>query len=174
MKSGLIVAALLGSLLGYFAGGGFFHVIIGYYLFLPLGGLCLLFYFLGTLEDRKQEKRKNPEGKAVAKSLLIAAFVLSVVLTGEGISNYRRYDVENFVEETIPLLDAYREEFGRYPSKLQEVTDRELPYYFQNRRPFDPPYSSGASGFTFSYMPPDHMISGLMLTSSNRQWSRAD
>ena len=43
MKSGLIVAALLGSLLGYFAGGGFFHVIIGYYLFLPLGGLCLLF-----------------------------------------------------------------------------------------------------------------------------------
>ncbi len=177
MKAEVLISTAVGGFLGYLmalGGGGFPSGIVGHYVFLPLGGVALVFYLLAKLGDRNQREPKGFCGAGVVGSLVIAAFFISAVLVYEAIFRYRRYDVENFVEETIPLLDAYREEFGRYPSTLQEVTDRELPYYFQNRRPFDPPYSSGASGFTFSYMPPDHMISGLMLTSSNRQWSRAD
>lgn len=174
MKPGLIVSAIVGIFLGYLTGGSFLVKLVGYFVFLPLGGLSLVLYLFAILYDRKQGRTKDSDRPVVPTSLLIAAFFLSAFLAGEGIFRYRRYEVESFVKETIPLLDAYKDEFGEYPSKLQEVTDRRFPHYFRDRRLFDQPYFSDGGGFTFSYMPPDAMISGLMLTSSDRRWSRAD
>lgn len=171
MKAGLVVSAIVGSFLGYLTGGGFLFKLFGYYIFLPLGVLCLVYYLFFKRHDRKREK---PGNRRVAKSLVIAVFLLVTLLSGEGIFRFRSCEVESFVRETIPLLDAHKDKFGEYPSKLQEVTDRKLPYYFRDRRPFDQPYSSNGEGFTFSYVPPDAMMGELMLTSSDRRWSRAD
>lgn len=63
----------------------------------------------------------------MGKFLVIAAFLLATLFSSGGIFRYRRYEVERFVRETILILDAHKDKFGEYPSKLQEVTDRKPP-----------------------------------------------
>ena len=52
MKPGLIVSAIIGIFLGYLTGGSFLVKLVGYFVFLPLGGLSLVFYLLANLDGR--------------------------------------------------------------------------------------------------------------------------
>lgn len=164
-------ALLFGSLFGAGLGGGFIHSVIamflGVFVFIPAAAALAIGLIAGF--------RKNERPKAVSGfSVLCVACLLGVMaftFAGTALLKYRENDVRFFVRETLPLLDGYQAQHGRYPARLEEVTERKIPYYFRVRRGG---YTSDGKTFSFYYESPDQMISGLMLSNHHRTWVRAD
>lgn len=165
-------------LLGVIAGWSFANSIVGkliaYYLLLPFGAICGIFSILAFFGDREKGREKNSSSDDLRMPVLIGILAISFVLGREGVSRFRTYEVRNFVEKTVPLLDAYKSKHGVFPPDLDEVTNRDLPYYFRNEKPSYQPYRSDGRGFTFYYETSESIMGGLMLSSSHRSWSVVD
>jgi hypothetical protein len=160
----------IGSVFGALIGGGFIHTIIARLLFVLVAAPALIFLTVtGIARLRQRDQPRVVSGFMVGCAALAAA-ILGFMGGGAAMFHYRESEVRQFVEQVLPLLDAHKKKSGAYPRSLEEVTDKSLPHYMKGRDC----YTSNGATFTFYYVSPDGMISGLMLTDSDRKWSRAD
>ena len=90
-------------------------------------------------------------------------FVLSF-LVGTGVHQWRKNGVENYVEDCVPVLDAYKVRTGSFPKSLDEAGLPPPPEWIKNG------YDSDGSSFRFHYEDPAAMIGGYSFESIERRW----
>jgi len=160
----------LGILIGSFSGGGMLHAIIALFFVLFVGFPLLIILCLDLVDCWRKRDQVSFAEMLFSARLGILLVVLGFSVGGLAILHYRKAEMERFVEEILPALDAHEKEFGRYPKDLREVSDAARPYYFREGRSF---WSDGVS-FHFYYEPPGSFMGGLMLSDDHRTWSVAD
>jgi hypothetical protein len=160
----------VGGALGMLMGGGFIHTILSRFLCLFIAAPALIMLILTVIDRLRRRDRPTVMSEFAVSCATVAVAILGFTGGGAAMHRYRESEVRQFVDQVLPLLDAHKKKSGIYPRSLREVTDKRLPRYMDERDC----YTSTGASFTFYYDSPDEMISGLMLTASDRRWSRAD
>lgn len=170
-KLALFALALgIGAVLGTLMGGGFIHTIIARFLCIWIAAPAVILLIVTAIVRMRHHDQPRCMNGFMMGCAAIALAILGFTGGGAAVFQYRESEVKSFVTGVLPLLDAHKKKTGFYPRQLEEVTDKRLPYYLNKCGR----YTSDGNTFTFYYENPDSMISGLMLTDSNRNWSRAD
>ena len=160
----------IGSAIGALMGGGFIHTILYRFLCMFIAAPSLIMLTLTGIQRLRHRDQSSVMGGFAVGCAALAIAILGFTGGGAAMFHYRESEVRQFVEQVLPLLDAHKKKSGAYPRSLEEVTDKRLPHYMKGRDC----YTSNGATFTFYYVSPDEMNSGLMLTDSDRKWSRAD
>jgi hypothetical protein len=159
-----------GSALGILMGGGFIHTILFRFLCMFIAVPALIMLIVTVIERVRHRDRSTVMSGFTVGCATVVVAILGFTGGGAAIFRYRESEVTRFVDQVLPLLDAHKRKSGVYPRSLREVTDKRLPRHMNEQGC----YTSNGATFTFYYGSPDEMVSGLMLTDSDRRWIRAD
>jgi hypothetical protein len=160
----------IGSALGMLMGGGFIHTMLSRFLCMFIAAPALIMLILNVIERLRHRDQSTVMSGFAVGCASVAVAILGFTGGGAAIFRYRESEVTQFVDQVLPLLDAHRKKSGVYPRSLREVTDKRLPRHMNEQGC----YTSNGATFTFYYGNPDEMVSGLMLTDSDRRWIKAD
>ena len=163
---GIVIGAALGALMG----GGFIHTIIAQFLCLWIAAPALILLAITGIERLRHRDRPRATSGSIIACAAVALSIFGFTGGGAAAFHYRESEMRGFVTQVLPLIDAHKQKTGLYPLKLQEVTDKKLPYHLRGSGR----YTSDGTSFTFYYTNAGSIMSGLMLTDSHRRWSRAD
>ncbi|MBT5903373.1 MAG: hypothetical protein HOH58_14815 [Opitutaceae bacterium] len=118
------------------------------------------------------------KGKKVSASVkyfyaVLGAFITFAgvsLSTGLGVHHYKEQQIFNYVEESLPWVDKFYLERGRYPLTLEECGAPKRPLFVGKSLR----YSGGEEEFSFIYVDSQSLMGGVYLDSNSREWNHWD
>jgi hypothetical protein len=161
----------VGIIIGSATGGGLLHQLVFLSLWVTVALPVLILTAPSLLRCLKHKERTEFLNWFSSTGAVGVLAILGFTIGGVAIFHYRENEVRRFVEEMLPLLDAYKAENGQFPLELSALSTQRMPYYFRKAKCG---YHSDGKDFRFYYENPDAIMGGVLLTHRHRTWSVAD
>ncbi|MDB4384782.1 hypothetical protein N9Z12_01895 [Opitutaceae bacterium] len=163
------VSALIGAgiLSGLLLQGSLLHILLlmipVVWVVGPLGIACGVAVLVARLRGKKNSRSMYRTIMALVAYLIFTGVSLS---TGSSFHHLKEHQIFAYVEEALPLVDAFYAEKGHYPSTLQECGVPSSPFLVGKSLS----YSGRDQDFSFIYIDNQSFMGGLLFNSGGREW----
>ncbi len=165
------ITTLIGAVVGLSMQGSLVQQILALGLVVwVLGPAALFLVIAGLMMMRRDEAER---GWLVKLSVIWVFSFLTVAVSmvvGDWVNRYQVHQTRSYVEEALPVLDAFHEKSGRYPETLGEAGLDTPPKLLREKGE----YSGVAHTFRFEYWDPAGLMNAYELVGDDREWRAFD
>ena len=167
----LVWTTAVGTVVGLIMQGSFLQQIVALGLVVwVLGPAAFFLVVAGSMMMRRDEAER---GWLVKLSVIWVFSFLTVAVSmavGDWVNRYQVHQTRSYVQEALPVLDAFHEKSGRYPATLGEAGLHIPPKLLRERGE----YSGVAHTFRFEYWDPAGLMNAYELVGDDREWRAFD
>ncbi|MCP4769982.1 MAG: hypothetical protein GY879_01065 [Planctomycetes bacterium] len=164
-----VIVLALAFVLGWFTEGDWGHQMLGFAAFMtfaiPAAVLTMIAVVLEKIFPSKKWARAYDFPYVIF--VLLAGFILSCFI-GVGVNEYRIYEAKAYVEKVRQPMEAFYQEHGAYPERLQDLDGPRIPKRLREQFAY---YSYGVKTYTFNIDDPTDFWAGWEYDSDKHEWS---
>jgi hypothetical protein len=164
------LTALIGAIVGLAMQGSFMQQIVALGIVVwVLGPLALFLVLAGLMTLRRDGDHGWLANVGLFWFYSFLAIAVSM-LVGDWVNRYQVHAAKTYVDEALPVLDAFHEDQGHYPETLAEAGLESPPKLL--REPGG--YTGTVHTFRFELWDPSKLMSGQQIVGDDREWRAFD
>lgn len=171
MKPFAIAATVLAIISGLILQGTFGHTLIvifaGILFGAPLVLILVIWFIIGM---KRAAEIPNRLRRTFLASVIVCGSMVVSLGTGKAIHHWEITEARNYVANMVPILDQYRNDFGKYPQNLSIIGAPTPPKFLRQVHS----YTATNNSFSFEYWDAAGMLAGYYFDSFSRTWKYFD